>query len=124
MILVTALAAALLVTGAPEAPIPDDRTERVDVGYRELAGNRPEAAIARIEANHSLPANDPARLINLAAAHLMLERKTEARRMLTAAIASPDRFDLQLADGSWMDSRQAARMALARLHGGASFAVR
>lgn len=124
MFLIPALAAALLVTGTPDAPAPDDRIERVDVGFRELASNRPAAAIARIEGNRSLPASDPARLINLAAAHSMLDRKAEARLMLTAAIASPERFDLQIADGSWMDSRQAARIALARLQGSGSFASR
>ena len=35
--------------------------------------------------------------------------------MYRAAIASPDRYDLQLADGRWMDSRAAARLAAASL---------
>jgi hypothetical protein len=35
--------------------------------------------------------------------------------MFRAAIASSERYDLQLADGRWMSSRAAARLAAAAL---------
>lgn len=84
----------------------------VDVAYEELATGQSLEAIARIRANRELETDDPAALINLGAAHARLGRSLEARGYYQAAIASADRYDLQLADGRWMDSRHAARLAL------------
>jgi len=87
----------------------------VDVAYSELAAGMPAAAEARIEANRSLDARDPARLINLGAAYAAQGRTAQAEAMFKAAILSDRQYELELADGRWMDSRAAARMALAEL---------
>lgn len=79
--------------------------------YEDLARSRSEAAIARIMASKEFDSRDPATLINLGAAYERIGQKDRALAMYRAAIMSPDRYDLQLADGRWMDSRAAARLA-------------
>jgi tetratricopeptide (TPR) repeat protein len=87
----------------------------IDVGYTELSRNNPEGAISRIEANRAIDSQDPAALINLGAAYARMGLIDDARECYTRAITSEERYDLQLADGSWMDSRRAARQALEAL---------
>lgn len=111
------LAGALLVQGADPAITVDGSIGRVDVAYEELAAGRPEVAIARIKASKRLEIGDPAALINLGAAETMLGRKEVARGYYRAAMISTERYDLQLADGRWMDSRRAARLAESMLDG-------
>lgn len=124
MITSLVLAGVLMAQSAAPVVTVEARDERVDVGYAELAQGQPEAAIARIHANSAVQAGDPAALINLAAAHARLGQTTKARECIAAAIASQDRYDLQLADGSWMDSRSAARLAKARLADNTVLALR
>ena len=83
--------------------------------YGELAQSQAEATILRILASDQFDSKDPATLINLGAAYAKIGQKDRALAMYRAAIASPDRYDLQLADGRWMDSRAAARLAAASL---------
>jgi len=66
----------------------------------------------------TLDARDPSRLINLGTAYARLGRTAEAARAYDAAIGSPIRYDLELASGRYMDSRWAARTALANLEKG------
>lgn len=98
--------------------------ERVDVAYEQIAAGRPLDAIERIGANTSLDADDPAALINLGAAYAMLGNTGKANECYRSAIASEARYDLQLADGSWMDSRRAARKAAEALTQGKTLALR
>lgn len=118
------LAALLAAQSAAPAVLVEARGERVEVGYSELAAGQPQAAIERIQANRTVDANDPAALINLGAAHARMGDLADARTVLTAAIASPERYELQLADGRWMDSRRAARLAMSQLQEGKTLAVR
>ncbi len=118
------LAALLAAQSAAPAVLVEARGERVDVGYSELAAGQPQAAIERIQANRAVDANDPAALINLGAAHARMGDLADARMVLTAAIANPERYELQLADGRWMDSRRAARLAMSQLQEGKTLAVR
>lgn len=118
------LAALLAAQSAAPAVLVEARTDRVDVGYSELAAGQPQAAIERIQANRAVDANDPAALINLGAAHARMGEVADARAYLSAAIATPDRYELQLADGRWMDSRRAARLAMGMLQEGKTLAVR
>jgi hypothetical protein len=98
--------------------------EHMDVGYLELVAGQPEAAIARIQANHELGSDDPMVLINQGAAYAMMGKTSEARERLSAAILSSERYDVELADGRWMDSRRAARIAISRLGSSQVLAVR
>ena len=85
--------------------------ERVDVAYEEVRQGRNEAAIARIMRNRELDADDPAAMINMGTAYARMGRESDARVCFIRAIASRERYDLELADGQWMDSRRAARKA-------------
>lgn len=124
MTAISLLAAALLAQSATPMTVSAPALERIDVGYVELSQGKPEAAIARIRANREIEAGDPAALINLGAAHARLGRHSEARGFLRAAILTPERYDLQLADGRWMNSRAAARLAIAMQAQGQTLAVK
>lgn len=98
--------------------------DRVDVGYSELAAGQPQAAIARIKGNPRIDAEDPAAHINLGAAYARLGQLEQARNHYRAAMLSAARCDLELADGTWMDSRKAARVAERMLDRGETLALR
>jgi tetratricopeptide (TPR) repeat protein len=111
MIATMIFAAALAATPAVPAAEDNANAQASGAAYSELAKSRSEAAIARILASEEFDRNDPATLINLGVAYERIGQKDRALAMYRAAIASPDRYDLQLADGRWMDSRAAARLA-------------
>lgn len=117
MSLIPFLAAAVMV-GQPitSIPGPDIRiTELRDVAYEELATGQTEEALDVIQAELTARPGDPALLINLGSTYLRLGRVAEAQAAFTAAEASSTRYDLELADGRWVDSRRAARLAQADL---------
>lgn len=118
------IAGALLAQSAASTITVEAGTDRIDVAYEELAQGRPDIAIARIRANHELDADEPAALINLGTAHARLGHSREAEACYRAAIASDNRYDLELADGRWMDSRRAARLAVTMLAKGETLALR
>ena len=89
--------------------------ERVDVGYEQLQSGQPQEAINAIEANEALDSDDPAALINLGNAYARLGKVDSAMSYYRAAMNSDERYALELADGSWMDSREAARKAMRAL---------
>lgn len=119
LILLPLLAQASLVVNAQS-----ERAQRLDVAYEQLAAGNPEQAIARIEGNSLLEKDDPSRLINLGAAYAQLGDQARAAGYYRGAVASPMRYDVQLSDGSWLDSRRAARKGLETLSSGAVVAVR
>lgn len=86
------------------------------VAYEALSTGNTNAAITELEAGKGLAhAHDPSRLINLGTAYARKGRFSEARAMYQAAIRSHTRYDLELANGQMMDSRDAARLALKTL---------
>lgn len=119
------LVAATLLSQA-QAPVltVEANLDRIEVGYTELAAGRPRDAIARIEANRSVAADDPAAHINLAAAYARLGQAGIAQQHYIAAISSRTAYDVELADGRWMDSRRAARLGSAELAKGKLLALR
>jgi tetratricopeptide (TPR) repeat protein len=86
-----------------------------DVAYEELAAGRSDAALRKLQANGAEQSRDPAVLINLGSAYSASGQTDKAIASYRAAIASSDRYDLELADGTWMDSRLAARTALKKV---------
>ena len=100
------------LAGSTAVELSATRPEPIDVGYEDLRAGSAEAAIQRIQSNRLLPADDPSALINLGAAHARVGNLEEAHSYYIAAIASRDRYDVQLGDGRWMDTRRAARMAI------------
>jgi Tfp pilus assembly protein PilF len=111
---------ALAVTVAavmPAAALAETASEpdRVDVAFEALAEGRTAEAMVQLQASREERSKDPAVLINLGTAYARQGRIDEARAMFEAAMTSSERYDLELADGSWVDSRTAAKMALANL---------
>lgn len=89
----------------------------VPVAYEALRAGQNDSAIRQILADESVSADDPSRLINLGTAYARIGRFTEAAAMYRAAMRSDTRYAVELSNGEWLDSRAAARMALARLNG-------
>ncbi len=88
------------------------------VAYSELKAGDNDGAVAKLSGNPALDARDPSRLINLGTAYARLGRTADAKAAYEAAEASPIRYDLELANGDYMDSRWAARAALTNLESG------
>ena len=103
------IAAALLLTQSASVEPAADGSE---AAYEQLAAGENRDAIARIEAALKETPSDPALLINLGTAYAREGRTNEARDAFRRAIASDDPYRVQLADGSWEDSRKVARLAL------------
>lgn len=121
----TLLLAGLMFAQAAQPGITvESSPDRFDVGYRELVAQLPADAVERIAANRSLEADDPAALINLGTANARLGNPDAAIDHYRSAIASRQRYDLELADGRWMDSRAAARLAITMLAKGEALALR
>lgn len=103
-------------------PAPADSTP--DVGYSLLVQGNPAGAIEHIRASGALERKDPTALINLGTAYAMLGQKAAAHDAYAEAKFSPMRFDVELADGKWVDSRDAAIMAERSLDNGTMIALR
>ena len=108
-----ATAQSIIVVTGPQA----DSTA-LPVAYAELRSGENHAAIAKLTGETNLGARDPSRLINLGTAYARLGRTSDAAAAYDAALASPIRYDLELADGRYVDSRWAARTARANLAAG------
>ena len=117
--LVTAMiwAQAVAIAPAESAEIEVTATES-RVGYEALMAGDNLRAIAEIEANRSLAANDPVRLINLGIAYARQGDEARARSLFEGAVASSDQMELETATGDWVYSRALARQALRMLDGG------
>lgn len=113
------LAALAMTQSAPLVAAPshvvNPEVAQMEVGYRELAAGDAAGAVARIKANRDLARDEPAALINAGVAYARLGQLDKAKQAFRAAVRSNNRYQLQLADGRWMDSREAARLAMGRL---------
>ncbi|MCX7864285.1 MAG: tetratricopeptide repeat protein [Novosphingobium sp.] len=118
------LAGALAVQSADQLTVNAAVIEEVDVAYQALAEGRNRDAVAALEDSDLVRKGDPAALINLGTAHARLGRIDRARQYYKAAIASEERYVLELQDGSWVDSRRAAMMASQALARGGNLALR
>ena len=105
------LSAVLAAQSAQLANIPDG-TDQADAAYEQLAAGDTATAITHLEQALARTPGDPALLINLGTAYARAGRMDEARDAFRAAIASEDRYRVELADGTWEDSRRVARLAL------------
>jgi len=109
----TILAAMLAAQSATSLPGPDiELVEQKQVAYDALVEGDAERALADLEARRVQEPEDPALLINLGAAHAQLGQAERAAAAYQAAIDSKTRYQLELADGRWIDSRRVARMAM------------
>ena len=119
-LVLSALVAAAQLTSTPGAEPPT--TETRDVAYEDIAAGRADAAIQAIEARLKAYPDDPALLINLGAAYARKGDTARAEAAFQAAVNSDTRYELELADGTWADSRHAAQRALASLQRSAQLA--
>ncbi|WAT17550.1 tetratricopeptide repeat protein [Aurantiacibacter sp. MUD11] len=111
----TALAVLMAAQMGPTATMVEQESETRDVAYESVAAGDMQTAIANLEAARAENPGDPALLINLGAAYAATGDFARAEEAYRAAIASNDRYELELADGQWIDSRRAARLALLSL---------
>jgi len=100
------------------AAAPVQAVEQVDVAYAEMAAGEDNAAIRKIEANVSLERDDSARLINLGIAYARQGNRKAARTAFESVILNHDKQYLETGTGTWVDSRDLARQALAMLDKG------
>ncbi len=124
MVAALLIVSAVLAHSSPPSITVDAGADRVEVAYEELMHGHPEAAISKIRSNRRLDVDEPAALINMGSAYARLGRTSEAQACYRSAIASNNRYDLELADGSWMDSRRAARLAAKMLNKGTVLTLR
>lgn len=102
-----------IVVAAPQV-----EADALPVAYAELRSGDNEAAVAKLTGEWTRDIRDPSRLINLGTAYARLGRTADASAAYGAALDSPIRYDVELADGRYVDSRWAARTALANLNQG------
>lgn len=120
-LVLAALAAAAQLTSIPGAePVV---TEQHEVAYEQIATGKIDEAIRAIEAQLATNPDDPALLINLGAAYARKGDTARATKAFHDAINSDTRYELELSDGTWADSRQAARRALATVQRDAQLAA-
>ena len=110
-----ALAALLFAQAGSMAVVDEPVLEQRDVAYETLVTGEARTAVATLEALRTENPNDPALLINLGSAYVAIGDLERAEESYRAAAASDVRYQLELADGSWVDSRRAARTALLAL---------
>lgn len=112
----TAIAvAALMGQSAFSLAISEPKPDSVDAAYTELAAGQYDDAVNKLEARYQVDRTDPATLINLGAAYAATGQSDRALASYQAAIDSGERYELQLADGTWADSRVIARTAMRNL---------
>ncbi|KTE25869.1 MULTISPECIES: hypothetical protein [unclassified Sphingopyxis] len=107
-----AAAQSIVVTGSDEEGLAP-----LSVAYEELKAGQNALAVDKL--THSdIDPQDPSRLINLGTAYARLGKTADAQTAYKAAITSDIRYDVELANGTYMDSRWAARTALSHLNQG------
>lgn len=114
MSIMTALSVLLLAQATPGA-FGEQATDTKDAAFEQLMAGENREAIAMLEAALADNPDDPALLINLGSAYAELGDFERASAYYRAAANSDVRYRLELADGEWVDSRRAARVALLRL---------
>lgn len=105
----------LIAQAGPSAATTQPDIETREVGYETLVSGEARQAIAQLEAARVQNPGDPALLINLGAAYAAVGEYQAAEQAYREALASNDRYELELASGEWVDSRHAARLALLSL---------
>lgn len=113
------IAAGLLVFSSPafaEQASGEIGYSKGALGYDALVAGDNDAAVEQLEAANSVRKDDPARLINLGQAYVRTGRLGDAAQMFMSAMNSNRSFDLELADGTVINSREAARQALDNLN--------
>ena len=117
LLLTGALVTGLMGVAAHAQPTMNIETAypKGSIGYEALVKGDNARAVSQILASAQVSRHDPAKLLNLGHAYARLDRMDEASALFTVVMQSRDSVDLVLADGSVMNSKEAARKAYARL---------
>lgn len=107
--------APLLLAQAATANMVEAEYETQDVAYEELMQGDAQEAIVQLEGELQQNPGDPALLINLGSAHAALGNLERAEFYYREARDSDEIYELELANGRWLDSRDAATLALANV---------
>ncbi|KLI62996.1 hypothetical protein [Aurantiacibacter marinus] len=105
--------APLFLAQAVTGHMVEQEYETVDVAYEELSEGDAEAAVVQLEAELAEHGGHPALFINLGSAYARLGNVDRAEFYYRAAQDCDEEYQMELADGRWMDSRDVARLALA-----------
>ncbi|RJY09865.1 tetratricopeptide repeat protein [Aurantiacibacter aquimixticola] len=108
----TLVIAPLMFSQAVTAEMVEQNRETREVAYEELIAGDAEAALPVLLAELEDEPGDPAVLINLGNAYTQLGNLERAEFYYSAALDSEIEYEVELADGSWIESRDAARLAL------------
>ena len=117
LLLTGALVTGLMGVAAHAQPTMNIETAypKGSIGYEALVKGDNARAVSQILTSAQVSRHDPAKLLNLGHAYVRLGRMDEASALFTVVMQSRDSVDLVLADGSVMNSKDAARKAYARL---------
>ena len=115
MSITLALSALALAQSSLAALPATDRVMEREVAYETLVKGEAADAIAKLEAMREETPGDPALLINLGSAYAEIGEAARAEYYYKAALTAEESYQLELADGRWIDSRDAASLALAAL---------
>jgi Flp pilus assembly protein TadD len=85
------------------------------IGYEALMRGDNERAVSQILASAQVSKHDPAKLLNLGHAYARIGQTEKAAGYFKAAMQAREGVDLVLADGRVLNSKVAAREALANL---------
>lgn len=107
------LACCVMTNTAQAEPLQPDRSNLAFASI--MNGNLADAVIA-LEQQVRAQEDDPAAMINLGHVYAKLGRTKDAEAQYRSAIKCRNHYDLQLADGSVVYSRTAARQALSKLY--------
>lgn len=107
---VPATAQSIVVVTAPQPSL-----EQLPVAFAELSSGQNMRAVEKLSMDE-VNAQHPAHLINLGTALARTGQIDAAKSAYLAALNSPDRYDLEMANGRYRDSRWAARVALVQLN--------
>lgn len=109
------LIAAAIATSLPPQPVTVEAAPVIDVSYDTLATGADEQAIAELTRALARQPEEPALLLNLAAAYRRTGNLLAARECLDRVVSLRETYSVELADGRWIDTRRAARIARADL---------
>ena len=116
LLVIGAFVAGSMVTAAQAEPnmTGEIAYPKESIGYEALMQGDNARAVSQIMSSEGVSRNDPARLLNLGRAYARMGRTEDAARVFQTALQS-DSVDLVLADGRVLNSKVAARQAVANL---------
>ena len=109
----TLILAPLMLAQTATEQMVEQNYEKREVAFEELLEGDARSAIAVLEAELEDNPGDPAILINLGSAHASLGEWEQAEAYYRQARDGEEGYELELANGRWLHSSEAAALALA-----------